>query len=158
MADIQYVIVGGGLAAASAVEGIRELDKTGPITIISSERELPYHRPPLSKSFLQGKDPVEAVRVHDAAWYGDLKVRVRLGQTARSVHMGKQGVTLTTGDRVKYDRLLLATGCSPRRIAAPGADTPGVLYLRTMEDCYALRRAMKPEMKLVIVGGGFVGM
>ena len=158
MADTQYVIVGGGLAAASAVEGIRELDKSGPITIISSERELPYHRPPLSKSFLQGKEAVEAVRVHDAAWYSDQKVRVRLGQTARSVHMGKQGVTLTTGDRVRYDRLLLATGCSPRRISAPGADTEGVFYLRTLEDCYALRRAMKPKMKLVIVGGGFVGM
>ncbi|MFI5279329.1 MAG: NAD(P)/FAD-dependent oxidoreductase [Gemmatimonadales bacterium] len=158
MADTQYVIVGGGLAAASAVEGIRELDQSGPITIISSERELPYHRPPLSKSFLQGKDTVEAIRVHDAAWYGDMKVKVRLGQTARSVHMGKQGVTLQTGDRVKYDRLLLATGSSPRRINAPGADTPGVTYLRTLEDCYALRRIMKPKMKLVIVGGGFVGM
>jgi 3-phenylpropionate/trans-cinnamate dioxygenase ferredoxin reductase subunit len=158
MAETQYVIVGGGLAAASAVEGIRELDKTSPITIISSERELPYHRPPLSKSFLQGKDAVEAVRVHDAAWYSDQKVRVRLGQTARSVHMGKLGVTLETGDRIHYDRLLLATGCSSRRIAAPGADTPGVFYLRTLEDCYALRRAMKPKLKLVIVGGGFVGM
>ena len=158
MADTQYVIVGGGLAAASAVEGIRELDKSGPITIISSERELPYHRPPLSKSFLQGKDTVEAIRVHDAAWYGDMKVKVRLGQTARSVHMGKQGVTLQTGDRIKYDRLLLATGCSPRRINAPGADTPGVFYLRTLEDCYAMRRVMKPKMKLVLVGGGFVGM
>ena len=158
MADTRYVIVGGGLAAASAVEGIRELDSKGPITIISAERELPYHRPPLSKSFLQGKDTVEAIRVHDAAWYRDQKVRVRLGQTARSVHMGKQGVTLTTGDRVQYDRLLLATGSSPRKINAPGVDTPGVFYLRTLEDCYALRRAMKPKMKLVLVGGGFVGM
>lgn len=158
MADTQYVIVGGGLAAASAVEGIRELDKSGPITIISSERELPYHRPPLSKSFLQGKDTVEAIRVHDAAWYGDMRVKVRLGQTARSVHMGKQGVTLQTGDRIRYDRLLLATGSSPRRINAPGADTSGVFYLRTLEDCYAMRRVMKPKMKLVLVGGGFVGM
>jgi 3-phenylpropionate/trans-cinnamate dioxygenase ferredoxin reductase subunit len=98
------------------------------------------------------------VRVHAAAWYSDNKVRVRLGQTARSVHMVKQGVTLETGDRVHYDRLLLATGCSPRRIAAPGADTPGVFYLRTLKDCYALRRVMKPKLKLVIVGGGFVGM
>jgi 3-phenylpropionate/trans-cinnamate dioxygenase ferredoxin reductase component len=158
MADTQYVIVGGGLAAASAVEGIRELDQSGTITIISSERELPYHRPPLSKSFLQGKDTVEAIRVHDAVWYRDQKVRVRLGQTARSIHIGKQGVTLESGDRVHYDRLLLATGSSARHINAPGADTPGVLYLRSLADCYNLRRDLKAGTKLVIAGGGFVGM
>ena len=158
MADTQYVIVGGGLAAASAVEGIREIDRTGPITIITAERELPYHRPPLSKTFLQGKDAVEAVRVHDAAWYRDQHVRVRLGQTGKSVHIGRQGVTLNTGERVSYDRLLIATGSSPRHINAPGADTKGVMYLRTLDDCYALRRVLQQGVRFVVVGGGFVGM
>ena len=134
MAPTQYVLVGGGLAAASAAEGIRELDKTGPITIISAERELPYHRPPLSKGFLAGKEPAESIRVHDAAWYRDNKVRVRLGTRARSIHIGKQGVTLESGERVNYDRLLVATGSSARKMPVPGAELPGLLYIRTLQD------------------------
>ncbi len=161
MADIRYVIVGGGLAAASAIEGIRELDPSGPITLITAERELPYHRPPLSKSFLSGKEAVESVRVHDAAWYRDQKVRVRLGQTARSVHMGRQTVAMETAgavERVPYDRLLIATGSSPRRLPVPGNDLAGVHYLRTLQDSYALRRAVTPGAKVVVAGGGFIGM
>ncbi len=153
-----YLIVGGGLAAASAIEGIRELDKDGPITLVTTERELPYHRPPLSKTFLSGKDPVESVRIHEAAWYRENKVRVRLGQTAKSVHIGKQGITLETGERVSYDRLLLATGSSPRRLTVPGSDHDEVTYLRTLQDSFALRQALRRGARLVIVGGGFIGM
>ena len=158
MADTQYLIVGGGLAAASAVEGIREVDQAGPITLVTSERELPYHRPPLSKSFLAGKDSVDSVRVHDAAWYRDQKARVRMGLTAKSVHIGKQSVALENGERLNYDRLLIATGSSARKLSVPGADTPGILYLRTLADCYALRRAIVPGTRVVVVGGGFIGM
>jgi 3-phenylpropionate/trans-cinnamate dioxygenase ferredoxin reductase component len=158
MADLQYVIVGGGLAAASAIEGIRELDPKGPITLISAERELPYHRPPLSKTFLAGKDGVESVRVHDVGWYRDQKVKVRLGQVAKSVHMGRQTVAMASGERVPYDRLLVATGASPRRAQLPGADLPGILYLRSLDDCFALKRALTKSAKLVIVGGGFIGV
>ena len=158
MADTQYVIVGGGLAAASAIEGIRELDPRGPITLISAERELPYHRPPLSKTFLAGKDGVETVRVHDVGWYRDQKVKVRLGQMAKSVHMGRQTVAMQSGERVAYDRLLIATGASPRRAQLPGGDLSGILYLRTLDDSYALKRALTKDAKLVIVGGGFIGV
>lgn len=153
-----YVLIGGGLAAASAIDGIRELDADGPITVLTAEKELPYHRPPLSKSFLAGKDTVDAVRIHEASWYRDHKVKVRLGQSAKSVHIGKQSVTLETGERVSYDRLLIATGSSSRRLPVPGADTPGLLYLRTLHDAYALRTAIKPGTRLVVVGGGFIGM
>lgn len=158
MAATQYVLVGGGLAAASAAEGIRELDKTGTITIIAAERELPYHRPPLSKGYLAGKEALDTVRIHDAAWYRDQKVRVRLGIRAKSVHIGKQGVTLESGERVSYDRLLVATGSAARKLAVPGADLPGILYLRTLQDSSTLRRALTPGTRLVVVGGGFVGM
>jgi 3-phenylpropionate/trans-cinnamate dioxygenase ferredoxin reductase subunit len=158
MADLHYVIVGGGLAAASAVEGIRELDPKGPITLLGLERELPYHRPPLSKTFLAGKDSVESVRVHDASWYRGLKVRVRLGQQAKSIHIGKQSVALENGERVNYDRLLVASGSAARRLQVPGAESPGILYLRTLADCYTLRSTLKPGTRLVVVGGGFVGM
>lgn len=153
-----YVIVGGGLAAAGAVEGIRELDPEGPITMITAERELPYHRPPLSKGFLAGTEQLEAVRVHEASWYRDHRVRVRLGTTAKSVHIGRQGVTLESGERVSYDRLLLATGSAPRRLLLPGAESPGLCYLRTLHDAVELKRSLKPGVRLVVVGGGFIGM
>ena len=154
----RYLIVGGGLAAASAVEGIRELDKDGEIMVASAERELPYHRPPLSKGYLAGREQLETVRVHDAVWYRDNRVRYRLGVEAKSVHMGKQGVTLKSGERIPYDRLLVATGSRPRRLNVPGADTPGVLLLRTLTDSTALKAALRPGLKLVIAGGGFIGM
>jgi 3-phenylpropionate/trans-cinnamate dioxygenase ferredoxin reductase subunit len=154
----QYLIVGGGLAAASAVEGIRELDQDGEIIVMSAERELPYHRPPLSKGYLAGREQLEAVRVHDALWYRDNRVRYRLGVEAKSVHMGKGSVTLRNGERLSYDRLLVCTGSRARHLNVPGTDIPGFFLLRTLAEATALKAAIKPGTRVVLVGGSFVGM
>jgi 3-phenylpropionate/trans-cinnamate dioxygenase ferredoxin reductase subunit len=154
----RYLIVGGGLAAASAIEGIRELDTDGEIVLLTAEKELPYHRPPLSKGFLAGREQVEAVRVHEPAWYRAHGVRVKLGQVAKSVHLRRKSVTVVSGERESYDRLLLATGSRPRRLNAPGIDTPGVVLLRTLADSAQLRSLIRPGVRLVCVGSGFIGM
>ncbi len=154
----RYLIVGGGLAAASAVEGVRELDQDGEIVVMSAERELPYHRPPLSKGYLAGREQLEAVRVHDAVWYRDNRVRYRLGVEAKSVHMGKGSVTLKSGERLPYDRLLVCTGSRARHLNVPGTDTPGFFLLRTLADATALKAALKPGVRVVLVGGSFIGM
>jgi 3-phenylpropionate/trans-cinnamate dioxygenase ferredoxin reductase subunit len=154
----RYVIVGGGLAAASAVEGIRELDQDGEIVVVSAERELPYHRPPLSKGYLAGREQLESVRVHDAPWYRENRVRYRLANEAKSVHMAKRSVTLRSGERLSYDRLLVATGSRAHRLGVPGGDTAGVHLLRTLADSTAIKAAIRPGMKLVVVGGSFIGM
>ncbi len=154
----QYLIVGGGLAAASAVEGIRELDADGEIIDMTAERELPYHRPPLSKGYLAGREQLESVRVHDATWYRDNRVRYRLGVEAKSVHMGKGSVTLKNGERLNYDRLLVCTGSRARRLNVPGADTPGFFLLRTLGESTALKAKIKPGIRVVLVGGSFIGM
>jgi 3-phenylpropionate/trans-cinnamate dioxygenase ferredoxin reductase subunit len=154
----RYVIVGGGLAATSAIEGIRELDKDGEIVLLAAERELPYHRPPLSKGYLAGREQGEAVRIHEPAWYRSNGVRVKLGQVAGSVHRKKRSVTLESGERESYDRLLLSTGSRARRLNAPGADTAGIVHLRTLGEGGQLRALVKPGVRLVCVGGGFVGM
>jgi len=154
----RYLIVGGGLAAASAVEGIRELDKDGEIVVMSAERELPYHRPPLSKGYLAGREQLESVRVHDAIWYRDNRVRYRLGVEAKSVHMGKGSVTLKSGERLPYDRLLVCTGSRARHLNVPGTDVPGFFLLRTIADATALKAALRPGVKVVLVGGSFIGM
>ena len=154
----RYVIVGGGLAAASAVEGIREIDSDGEIVLVTAERDLPYHRPPLSKGFLAGRDHVESVRIHEPAWYRAHGVRVRLGLVARSIHIKKKSLTLESGERETYDRLLLATGSRARKLNAPGFDTPGVVQLRTVAESSQLHSLLRPGVRLVCVGGGFVGM
>ncbi|MGA2382976.1 MAG: FAD-dependent oxidoreductase [Gemmatimonadales bacterium] len=154
----RYLIVGGGLAAASAVEGIRELDPDGEIVVTSAERELPYHRPPLSKGYLAGRDQLESVRVHDAVWYRDNRVRYRLGVEAKSVHMGKGSVTLKNGERLPYDRLLVCTGSRARHLNVPGTDVPGFFLLRTLADATALKAVLKPGVKVVLVGASFIGM
>jgi len=153
----RYVIVGGGVAATSAIEGIREIDSDGEIVLLTAERELPYNRPPLSKGFLSGGVQPEALRVHEPAWYRANGVRVRIGQVGRSVHLKKQSLTLESGERESYDRLLLATGSRARTIAAPGVEAPGVLHLRTVADGGRLRALLKPGARLVCVGGGFIG-
>jgi len=154
----KYVIVGGGLAAASAIEGIRELDTDGEITVVSAERDLPYHRPPLSKGYLAGREQLETVRIHDAPWYRDHRVRYRLGVEAKSVHMKRRSVTLASGERLEYDRLLLAPGSHARRLGVPGADAPGVTLLRTVAEATALKAVLKPGVRVVVVGGSFIGM
>jgi 3-phenylpropionate/trans-cinnamate dioxygenase ferredoxin reductase subunit len=154
----RYVIVGGGLAATSAIEGIRELDKDGEIVLLAAERELPYHRPPLSKGYLAGREQGESVRIHEPAWYRSNGVRVKLGQVAGSVHRKKRSVTLESGERESYDRLLLSTGSRARRLNAPGADSAGIVHLRTLGEGGQLRAVVKPGVRLVCVGGGFVGM
>jgi 3-phenylpropionate/trans-cinnamate dioxygenase ferredoxin reductase subunit len=154
----RYVIVGGGLAATSAIEGIRELDKDGEIVLLAAERELPYNRPPLSKGYLAGREQGESVRIHEPAWYRSHGVRVKLGQVAGSVHRKKRSITLESGERESYDRLLLSTGSRARRLNAPGADSAGIVHLRTLGDSGQLRALLKPGVRLVCVGGGFVGM
>jgi NADPH-dependent 2,4-dienoyl-CoA reductase/sulfur reductase-like enzyme len=154
----RYVIVGGGLAAASAVEGIRELDQDGEIIVVAAERELPYHRPPLSKGFLAGREHLETLRVHDAPWYRENRVRYRLANEAKSVHIARRSVTLRSGERLSYDRLLLATGSRAHRLGVPGGDTPGVHLLRTLADSTLLKSSIQPGMKIVVVGGSFIGM
>ncbi|HVM42924.1 MAG TPA: FAD-dependent oxidoreductase, partial [Gemmatimonadales bacterium] len=128
------------------------------IVVTSAERELPYHRPPLSKGYLAGREQLESVRVHDAVWYRDNRVRYRLGVEAKSVHMKKRSVTLASGERLEYDKLLLATGSHARRLGVPGADTPGIFLLRTVGESTALKAALKPGVKVVVVGGSFIGM
>jgi 3-phenylpropionate/trans-cinnamate dioxygenase ferredoxin reductase subunit len=153
----RYVLVGGGLAAASAIEGIRELDTAGEIVLLTAEKELPYHRPPLSKGYLGGREPIASVRLHDPAWYRAHSVRVKLGQVAKSVHLKKRSVTLESGEREAYDRLLVATGSRSRHVNIPGVETPGVVYLRTLGESSQLRSLLKPGAKVICIGAGFIG-
>jgi NADPH-dependent 2,4-dienoyl-CoA reductase/sulfur reductase-like enzyme len=153
-----YVIVGASLAGAKAAETLREEGFDGAVVLIGTEDQLPYERPPLSKGYLLGKDARESVFVHEAGWYPEHDVDLRLSTTVRSIDRAGHRVELDGGEQVPYDRLLIATGSSPRRLSIPGADLGGVLYLRSVQDSERLQAALRGGGKVVIAGAGWIGL
>jgi 3-phenylpropionate/trans-cinnamate dioxygenase ferredoxin reductase subunit len=153
-----YVIIGGGLAAARAVEGIRETDHDGTITVISEEDHPPYERPPLSKGVMLGKDEPDVVYPHPKDWYDEQRVDLRLGAAATALDPEAHTVTLADGDTVPWTRLLLATGSSVRTLKIDGADLTDIFYLRTLDDCQAIKARLVAGSDVVIVGAGWIGL
>jgi 3-phenylpropionate/trans-cinnamate dioxygenase ferredoxin reductase component len=157
--DVQrVVIVGGGLAAAKTAEALRAEGYAGAIVLFAAERHLPYDRPPLSKAFLKGEQSAEDGFVMPESWYTEHDVELRIGTAVTSVDARAHEVVASDGSRTAYDKLVLATGASPRRSDLPGADLGGVLYLRTVEDAERLREAFQRDANVVIVGGGWIGL
>jgi 3-phenylpropionate/trans-cinnamate dioxygenase ferredoxin reductase component len=154
----RVVIVGGGLAAAKTAEALRAEGYAGAIVLFAAERHLPYDRPPLSKAFLKGEQSAEDGFVLPESWYPEHDVELRIGTAVTSVDARAHEVVASDGSRTAYEKLVLATGASPRRSDLPGADLGGVLYLRTVEDAERLREAFQKDANVVIVGGGWIGL
>ncbi len=148
------VIVGAGLAGASAVEELREQGYDGDLVLLGAEPHLPYHRPPLSKDVLLGAKEPDATGVHDQGWYDDRGVDVRTSAAVSAIDRDRRVAVTETGE-VGYESLLLATGSEPRRLAVDGAE---VAYLRTRDDSRDLRARLLEKPRLVIVGGGWIGL
>ncbi len=153
----RIVVVGGGLAAGKAVEQLRADGYAGGITLVAEEPHQPYERPPLSKGYLLGDEELEKVFVQPPEWYVDHDVALRLHTRATAVDPDAHTVTVE-GEELAFDRLLLATGSSPRHL--PLADDSGapVTYLRTIEDSQALRERLVPARRVVVVGAGWIGL
>jgi 3-phenylpropionate/trans-cinnamate dioxygenase ferredoxin reductase subunit len=152
-----FVIVGGGLAGAKAAEALRDGGFDGELVLFGSEPERPYERPALSKGYLLGKDTRDSVFVHSADWYPEHNVDLRAGVTVAMIDPAAHLVTFE-GGTLGYDKLLLATGASARRVDLPGAGLGNVLYLRTLPESDALREAFTPDARVVIVGAGWIGL
>lgn len=150
------VIVGGGLAAAHAVESLRDQEYDGRLTLVAREQHLPYERPPLSKGYLAGKDERDAAFPHDAGWYRDNDVTLKLGSAVVDLDLGSRVAVLDSGESLGYDRLLLATGSSPRTLQLPGIEK--ALTLRTLDDSERLRETFQEGRRLAIIGGGWIGL
>ena len=157
MSNQRFVIVGASLAGAKAAEELRERGFDGEIVLIGAEDELPYERPPLSKDYLRGESDREGMRVHDRAFYREREIQLRLGTTVTSVEVGTQRVDLDDGRSLRFDRLLLSTGASPRRLDLPGGSLNGIHYLRTIDDGDAIRARIDKGGHLVVIGGGWIG-
>ncbi|WP_427895374.1 NAD(P)/FAD-dependent oxidoreductase [Kribbella sp. GL6] len=158
MADEQIVIVGASLAGATAAETLREDGWSGRIVLIGSEKSLPYERPPLSKDVLLGKAETGAAQLHDQQWYDDHTIDLRLGTTVTAIDPAAHTVTLDDGSQVPYTKLLIATGSRVRELDVPGAELPGVHYLRTAEESQALTEAYAAKPRVVVVGAGWIGL
>ncbi len=150
MHAFRYILVGGGMAAAAAVEGIRRHDPHGSIGLFSQDRYPPYSRPPLSKGLWRGKRLETIWRYHDPAAIG---VTEHLNATVTAIAPQEHRIHLSDGRSFTYDRLLLATGAEPRRL--PG-DPAGVHYLRGLDDYLALFRLARGK-RFAVIGGGFIG-
>ena len=150
------VVVGGGLAAAKTAEALRLEGHDGTITLVAAEDHLPYERPPLSKDYLAGKASLDDALVHPADWYVKIDVTVRTGVSATAIDAAAHTVTLDDGTTLRYDALILATGSAPRRL--PDVHAENVLYLRTVEDSDAIAASFGEGRRLVLVGGGWIGL
>jgi len=155
--DQTFAIAGASLAGAKAAEALRAEGFDGRLLLIGAEHERPYERPPLSKDYLRGDAGREKVYVHDEGFYAEHEIELRLGCTAVSLNTSARELALDDGERLRYDRLLLTTGAEPRRLAIPGGELDGVLYLRSVEDSDALRERLDRGGTVVVVGAGWIG-
>jgi 3-phenylpropionate/trans-cinnamate dioxygenase ferredoxin reductase subunit len=155
--DQTFVIVGASLAGAKAAEALRSDGFDGRVVLVGAERERPYERPPLSKEYLRGEVGREKVYVHGDGFYAEHDIDLRLGRAAVSLSTSAREVTLDDGERLRYDRLLLATGAEPRTLSIPGGELDGVLYLRAVEDSDALRERLDAGGAVVVIGAGWIG-
>src|ERR1700753_4113574 len=158
MSKQTFVIVGASLAGAKAAAELRERGFDGRVILLGTESERPYERPPLSKDYLQGKSERQKAYVHDEGFYDQHDIELRVGTTAQSIDPESSTVTLAGGEELSYDALLLTTGAGPRAIEVSGADLDGVHYLRTFDDCDALReRLAVGSGRVAVVGAGWIG-
>lgn len=154
-----FVIVGGGRAAASAAEELRSRGFAGSVRVIASEDHPPYDHPPLSKDYLQGASELDSVLLHPEDWYSENRVQLTTAVTADALDPAAHLLTLSTGEEVRYDRLLIATGARARRAGVDGEDLPGVHSLRTLDDGIALRAALAGGgHSVAVIGSGWIGM
>ena len=154
----QIVIIGAGQAGVQAVESLRREGFTGAITMIGDEAFPPYQRPPLSKAYLLGSFARERLFLKSDAFYREAGCELVLNSQVTAINRAARTVALSDGRSLAYDKLLLATGTKVRRLACPGADLPGVHYLRDIADVDGLQGVFQAGKRLAVVGGGYIGL
>ncbi|NLG47952.1 FAD-dependent oxidoreductase [Gordonia sp. (in: high G+C Gram-positive bacteria)] len=156
----QILIAGGGEAGLSIATTLREAGYDGGICIVTDEGVAPYQRPPLSKEMLHGTDELPDVQLRAPEFFQDNNIELLVGRSIESVAMHDNGGTavLDNGAEITFDRLAVATGSTPMQLPVPGADLDGVVSLRTLDDAVRLRDLLDHAQRLVVVGGGFIGL
>ena len=152
------LIVGASHAGVHGAEALRKEGFAGRIVLAGAESHLPYQRPPLSKKLLAGELPFERTLLKPASFYEQARIELRLGTRVTAIECEEHRATLSTGETLKYDRMLLCTGSRGRPLNVPGLKLSGVVELRTYDDVIALRGRFRPGARLVVVGAGYIGL
>ncbi|MGH8549885.1 MAG: FAD-dependent oxidoreductase [Methylococcales bacterium] len=156
--EVDFLLIGGGLASSTTAEILRSEGARGSITVLAAEPVLPYHRPPLSKDYLLKNDELEDFLIHPEAYYQTHDIDIRLATRATRLVPQKQLVETDCAGAFHYGKLLIATGVCVRRLTVPGADLPGVHYLRTVADAARIRNSMAAAKRAVVVASSFIAM
>lgn len=152
------IIIGAGQAGAKAAETLRKLGVTQDIIMFGEERHLPYQRPPLSKKFLLGDVPEYQLQLQSEDFYARNAIEIRTGKRATQLDPDRQRVVFHDGTEVAFAKLIIATGSSPRMLRVPGGDLAGVHALRAISHVLALREALPAAHRIIVVGGGYLGL
>ncbi len=154
----KIVIIGGGHAAAQAVTSLRQKKFDGEVTLISDEPIVPYQRPPLSKAYLAGDMAAERLPILRESAYETAGVTLKLGRRAEAIDRTNKSVRLSDGETLDYDKLMIATGGRARKLNCPGSDLKGIHYIRTLADTDALKPDFEKAERILIIGGGYIGL
>jgi 3-phenylpropionate/trans-cinnamate dioxygenase ferredoxin reductase subunit len=155
--EVDILLVGGGVAAASAAATLREQGFEGSVLLVGRELDPPYHRPPVSKEYLRGAQAREDALVCPPGWWEEHDVELLTRTSAMALDPGAGTVALSTRQEVAFGQALVATGAMVRRLAVEGAELEGVHYLRALGNADALRRDVEPLERVVCVGGSYIG-
>jgi NADPH-dependent 2,4-dienoyl-CoA reductase/sulfur reductase-like enzyme len=158
VAEVKYLVIGGGLAAFHGAKQIRRNDADGSLLVVSEEPFLPYDKPPLSKEFLRGEKSLEEITYESAEKIAETNIEYRLNARVESLNAGAKTAVLEGGETINFEKCLLATGARPIVLPLPGASLSGVHYLRSAEDALAIAQDAGPDRTAVIIGGGFIGV
>ena len=155
--EVDHLLIGGGLATAACAQTLREEGADGSILVVGRELDPPYHRPALSKAYLQGREDRTAGLVHPPGWWADQAVDLLTRTSVMKLDPAQRVATLSTKEQVRFGTALIATGAIVRRLRAPGADLEGIHYLRAFGNSDAIRADAEQASRVVLVGGSYIG-
>ena len=155
--EVDNLLIGGGLAAANCARWIREEGGEGSVLLVGRENDPPYNRPPLSKSYLAGKESREDILFRPDEWWGDQKIDLLTRTSVMKLDADARRAKLSNGDEVVFDKALLATGANVRRLRAEGGDLDGIHYLRAIGNSDAIARDASETERVVLIGGSYIG-
>ena len=158
MSEHKVVIIGAGEAGGQTAISLRQGSYEGRIIVLGDEAYIPYERPPLSKAFLAGEAELERMYMRGPEFYPQNKIELRLNTSVKTIDRTKKRVTLINGEALAYDKLVIATGGRVRKLSCPGAELPGVHYLRSIDDVIGYRDQLVAGANLAIIGGGYIGL
>ncbi|MGF1699449.1 FAD-dependent oxidoreductase [Photobacterium makurazakiensis] len=154
----RVVIIGGGHAGGSAAAFLRQYGFTGTITIIGSESNPPYQRPPLSKAYIKGVADSNSLLLRPSTFYQEKNIDIKLNTSVTRIDRNNKTVETACGETLSYEYLIIATGSRPRVLNIPGKESNGIIYLRSIEDAERLKSGINPDTKVAIIGGGYIGL